>query len=117
MLALMMLTSAPGASAKPRSKHTTKAHYACTSEDEYEGLLIMAASSESSTQSAFQSELVRATLADQCTTFHAGEAVTVLTTHVGAPDPLLNGQRLTLIKIRFKGRGPRAWWTSPTVVE
>jgi hypothetical protein len=115
VLALIMLAS--GAAATARTKHTTKAHFGCTSEDEYEGLLIMAASSESSTQAAFQSELVKATLADKCTTFHAGEAVTVVTTHVGAPDPLLNGRRLTLVKIRFKGRGPRAWWTSPTVVE
>jgi len=114
-LTLMMLAS--GASAAARSKHTTKAHFGCTSQDEYEGLVIMAASSDSSTQAAFQSELVKATLSDKCTTFHAGEAVTVLATHVGGPDPLLNGRRLTLVKIRFKGRGAQGWWTSPTVVE
>lgn len=78
--------------------------------------MIMAASSESSTQEAFRNELTRAALADECTTFHAGEAVNVVATHLRPPDPLLGGQRLSLTKISFKGRGPRAWWTSPTVI-
>jgi hypothetical protein len=78
--------------------------------------MIMAASSESSTQEAFRNELTRAALADECTKFHAGEAVNVVATHLRPPDPLLGGQRLSLTKISFKGRGPRAWWTSPTVI-
>lgn len=102
MLALVLL--GPSAAVAARGKHTTKAHFACTSEDEYEGLVILAAGG-SSTHDEFQKELVRALMADECTTFHAGEAVNVLATREG------------MTKIRFKGRGPRAWWTSPTVIQ
>jgi hypothetical protein len=114
VLALTLLGSISAAAAHGR--HTIKAHFGCTSEDEYEGLLLMASSSESSTQEAFKNELVRAALADECTTFAAGEEVHIVATHLRPADPLLGGRRLSLTKISFKGRGTRAWWTSPTVI-
>ena len=101
---------------KAAQHKTTQAHFACVNEDEYEGLLIMAAGTDPSTRAAFQDELVKATLADKCTTFFAGEEVNVITAHVRKPDPLLGGQRLSLTKISFKGRGKKQWWTSPTVI-
>jgi hypothetical protein len=115
-VAVLALTFGSSTATAARGKHTIKAHFGCTSEDEYEGLLLMATGSESSTQEAFRNELTRAALADECTTFAAGEAVNVVATHLRPPDPLLGGKRLGLIKISFKGRGAQAWWTSPTVI-
>ena len=106
-----------GSGTSAASQHrTTQAHFACSNEDEYEGLLIMAAATEPSTKAAFQDELVKATLADKCTTFSAGEEIDVIATHVREPDPLLGGQRLSLTKVSFKGRSGKEWWTSPTVI-
>ena len=103
------------ADAAPHGTHATaKAHFGCTSKDEYEGLLLMAAGGQTT---AFQAELVKAAAADKCTTFAAGEKVTVLFTETGEPDPLLGGKRLTLSKIRFEGRGSQAWWTSPSAIK
>jgi hypothetical protein len=94
--------------------HVTKeAHYGCTNWNEYEGLVIMAAGGQTQ---AFQDELTRAALADECTTFHAGEEVVVIETRTGKPDPLFGGKRVTLSKISFKGRGSRGWWTSPGMI-
>jgi hypothetical protein len=90
------------------------ANYACTKKDEYLGLVVMAAGGQTS---AFEQELVRATQADECTTFQAGETVQVLSTETTDPDPLLNGQRASYVEVSFPAQGSRTWWTTPAAIQ
>jgi hypothetical protein len=83
------------------TRYTTKASFGCTSQSEYLTLVGIAASGNTD---GLATALTLAALADECTTFHGGEAVYVVGRAGGTE----------LVQIRFKGRGPHSWWISDT---
>jgi len=82
-------------------RYTAKASFGCTSQSEYMRLVEIAARGDTD---GLATALTLAALADDCTTFHGGEAVYVVDSAGGTE----------LVQIRFKGRGPHRWWISDT---
>jgi hypothetical protein len=83
------------------TRYTAKASFGCTSQSEYMRLVGIAARGDTD---GLATALTLAALADECTTFHGGEAVYVVDRAGGTE----------LVQVRFKGRGPHTWWISDT---
>jgi hypothetical protein len=83
------------------TRYTAKASFGCTSQSEYMRLVGIAARGDTD---GLATALTLAALADECTTFHGGEAVYIVDRAGGTE----------LVQVRFRGRGPHTWWISDT---